>query len=127
MRADLSKTEKLRFLTDMGAEIPIVQCSSLRTGFDFQPSKGINVTGIANKLLKTEGRVTLRLFTRTHETTHAFHVMGDGFDCRYDGILGREDKRANISCCDSEIVMGDVMISFDPKINKAESQPYKLT
>jgi hypothetical protein len=130
MRVDLSRTEKLRFLIDTAAEFSTVKGASLRPGFDYQPSKGINVRGIANTFLKTEGTVTLRLLTPTHETTHAFHVMGDGFDRRYDGILGRdfwEDKRANISYCDRKIVMGDVIISFDPKTNEAESKPYKLT
>jgi hypothetical protein len=130
MRVDLGRTEKLRFLVDTGAKISIVKGASLRPGFHYQPSKGIDVRGIANTLLKTEGTVTPRLFTPTHETTHAFHVMGDGFDCRYDGILGRgfwEDKEANISYCDREIVMGDVIISFDPKTNEAEREPYKLT
>ena len=130
MRVDLSKTEKLRFLIDTGAEISIVKSTSLRPGFDHQPNNGINVKGIANTLLRTEGTVTLKLFTPTHETTHTFHVMGDNFDCRYDGILGRdfwEDKRANISYCDSEIVMGDVTIRFDPKTKKVGNKPYKLT
>ena len=82
MRVDLSKTEKLRFLIDTGAEISIVKSASLRPGFDHQPNNGINVKGIANTLLRTEGTVTLKLFTPTHETTHTFHVMGDNFDCR---------------------------------------------
>ena len=58
MRVDLSKTEKLRFLIDTGAEISIVKSASLRPGFDHQPNNGINVKGIANTLLRTEGTVT---------------------------------------------------------------------
>jgi hypothetical protein len=115
-------------LLDTGAEISIVKDASLRTGIDFRPYKGINVKWIANTVLKTEGTVTLQLLTQTHETTHTFHVMGDGFDCRYDGILCRdfwEDKKANISYCDREIVMGDVTVKFDPKTT-LETEPHKL-
>jgi hypothetical protein len=115
-------------LLDKGAEISIVKDASLRPGIDFRPNKGINVKGIANTVLKTEGTVTLKLLTQTHETTHTFHVMGDGFDCRYDGILGRdfwEDKKANITYCDRQIVMEDMTVKFDPKIT-LEREPHKL-
>ena len=70
----------------------------MRPGFDCEPTNGINVKGIANTLIKTEGTVKLKLFTPTHETTYTFHVTGDSFDCKYDGILGRdfwEYKRAH--------------------------------
>ena len=96
---DLGRTEKLRFLIDTGAEISIVRGNRLRPGFNYEPTKGINVKGISNSLLRTEGTVMLKLLTLTHETNHLFHVMGEGFDCRYDGILGQDfwkDKGATI-------------------------------
>jgi len=46
----------------------------LRPEFDYEPTKGINVRGISNALLKTEGTVTLKLLTPTHYTLHT-HFM----------------------------------------------------
>lgn len=86
----MSKAEKLKFLIDTGGDILIVKGASLKPGFDYELTKGVNVRGISKALLRTEGTVTLKLLTPTHETTHTFHVMGDGFDCQYDGILGRD-------------------------------------
>jgi hypothetical protein len=70
----------LKFLIDTGAEISIVKNASLKPGFNYKPTKGINVKGISSALLRTEGTITLKLLTPTHETTHTFHVMGDSFD-----------------------------------------------
>jgi hypothetical protein len=56
--------------------------------------------------MKTEGTVTLRLLTQTHETKHPFLIMGDNFECMYDGILGKdfwESKKAIINYCDRTI------------------------
>jgi len=39
----LSKAEKLKFLIDSGAEISIVRGASLKPGFDYEPTKGINL------------------------------------------------------------------------------------
>jgi hypothetical protein len=69
-RVHLSNSEKLKFLIDTGAEISIVKGASLRSEIDYEPTRGINVRGISNTLLKTEGTVVLKLFTTTHETTH---------------------------------------------------------
>jgi hypothetical protein len=82
--------EKLKFLIDTGAEISIVKSTSLKPGFKFEPTKGINVKGISNALLRTEGTAALKLLTPTHETTHTFHIMGNSFECNYGGILGQD-------------------------------------
>jgi hypothetical protein len=78
---DLSKTNKLKFLIDTGAEISIFKSTSLKPGFEYEPAKGINVKGISNALLRTEGTVTFTLLTPTQETKHTFHVMGSSFEC----------------------------------------------
>jgi hypothetical protein len=93
VRDDLSKTERLTFLIDTGAEKSIVKDSSLNPGSNYEPTKGINVRGISNTLLKTERTMILGIFTPTQETTHTFHIMGDGFDCQYDGILDKTSGR----------------------------------
>ena len=84
----------------------------------------VNVRGISSALLRTEGTVTLALFTPMHETTHTFHIMGDSFDCQYDGILGQDfwkNKRATINYCDCTTAMGLIMI------NRVVSETHKLT
>ena len=72
----------------------------------------------------------LKLFTDTHETTHEFHVVGNEFEIQYDGILGRdffEDKQSIISYCDRQITMGNVVVKFDPKLDKTDADTCKLT
>jgi hypothetical protein len=130
MGVDLSKTEKLKFLIDTGAEISIVKSASRRQVFDYEPTMEINVREISNALLKTDGTITFKLLTPTHENTHTFHVMGDSFDCQYNEILDRdiwENKRATINYCDRTIVMCEVMINFDDETKRVISETYKLT
>jgi hypothetical protein len=50
----------------------------------------ITVKGISNGVVKIKGTVSLRLFTDTHATANDFHVIGNGFQIQYDGILGRD-------------------------------------
>ena len=48
VRVPSSKTEKLQFLIDTGAEISIVKGKSLKTGTNYEPTKGINMKGMSN-------------------------------------------------------------------------------
>jgi hypothetical protein len=130
VRVHLSKAEKLKFLIDTREEISIVKGASLKPGFNYEPTKGINVRGISSSLLTTEGTVTLKLLTPTRETTHTFRIMGDSFDCLYDGILGQDfwkNKRATINYCDRTITMGEVIINFDDETNRVVNETQKLT
>ena len=127
---DLGRTEKWRFLIGTGAEISIVRGARLRPEINYEPTEGINVKGISNALLRTDGTVLLRLFTLTQETTQLFHVMGEGFDCRYDGILGQDfwmDKGATIDYCNHEITMGEVVMDFDDKSDETTELTQLLT
>ena len=76
LRVDLSKSEKLKFLMNTGAEISIVKGASLKPGFHYEPTKGINVREISNALLRTEETVTLKLFN-LHMRLHTVHIMGE--------------------------------------------------
>ena len=81
-------------------------------------------------IMKTEGTIILKLFTKTHETINTFHVVGEEFGIQYGGILGRnffEDKQSIINCWDQQMIMGDVVVKFDPKPNTANSESCKLT
>jgi len=120
----------LKFLIDTGAEISVVRSTSLRPGFSYESTKGINIKGICSSLLRTEGSTRLKLFTPTHETTHVFHVMGNDFGCKYDGILGQDfwkNNKATINYCDRTITMGKVTMSFDNEINEAKIKSHTLT
>jgi hypothetical protein len=50
---DLGTTAKLRFLVDTGAEISVVRGTKLKPGINYEPSKGINVKGISEVMLRT--------------------------------------------------------------------------
>ena len=82
--------KKLKFLIDTGAEISIIKGSSLNPGVNYQLHKGAYINGICNAVLKTESIVELKLLTDTHETVHAFHVLGEHSALEYDGILGKD-------------------------------------
>jgi hypothetical protein len=102
----------------------------LNPGFKYQYSDGINDKGISNSVLKTEGTTELKLPTTTHETTLTFHIMGSDFQFQCDGIIGRgfwEEKRDTISYCNREIIMGDIVIKFDPKNDDENKKSRKIT
>jgi len=130
VRIDLGKPEKLTFLMGTGAEISIVKSARLRPEINYEHTKGIDVKGISDVLLRTEGTVLLELFTLTHETTHQFHVIVDNFDFRYDGIFGQgfwKCKRATIDYCNRVITMGEVVLEFDDEPDETTDMNHILT
>ena len=65
--------KKLKLLKDTGAEISIIEGSSLKPGVKYQLHKNVDIKGICNAVLKTEGIVNLKLLTDAHETVNTFH------------------------------------------------------
>jgi hypothetical protein len=78
IRTDSSKRGKLKFLIDTGTEISVIKANSINLGINYDPTKEINIKGISESFLKTNGTTKLTLFT-THETTHVFHGGGSNF------------------------------------------------
>ena len=59
-----------------------------------------------------------------------FRVVGKEFGIQYDGILGRnffEVKQSIANYCDQQVIIGDLVVKFDSKPDKANSENCKLT
>ena len=123
--------KKLKFLIDTGDEISIIKGSSLNPRVNYQLHKGVDIKGICNAVLKTEGIINLKLLTDTHETVHAFHVLGEPFELQYDGILGKdflEERESVINYCSRQIIKnGEVFVNFDVKPCVNNTEPCRLT
>jgi hypothetical protein len=94
LSVDLGKENTLTFLLNTGADLSVVKRSSLQPGIKFLLKRGINLKGIFNTIMKTEGTIMLKLFTDTRKTTHTFHVVNE-FVIKYDGILDRDFLKIN--------------------------------
>ena len=128
---DSRDSRKLKFLVDTGAEISIIKGSSLSPGVEYQLCEGVDIKGISNTIMKTEGTIELKLFTDTHETTHTFHVLRENSELPYDAILGKdffETREGVINYCSRQIIMNDeVIVNFDPKPTANKTEPCRLT
>jgi hypothetical protein len=98
---------------------------------EYQLCEGVDIKGISNTIMKTEGTIDLKLFTDKHETTHTFHVLGGNSEFIYDAILGKdffEMKESVINYCSRQIIMNDeVVVKFDPKPSTNKTGPCRLT
>ena len=90
LNVDSRHTKKLKFLVDTGAEISIIKSSSLTPGFNYQLHEAVDIKGISNTLMRTEGIIDLKLLTDTYETVHTFHVLGEPSELHYDATLGKD-------------------------------------
>jgi hypothetical protein len=130
LRAEPSKTSKMKFLIDTGAEMS-VRNISLKPGYMniCEPDEGVKVKGMSSTVLETEGTINMRLTTENYETTHSFHIMGNSLELQCDGILGRnfwQARNTTISYCDREVIMGGVVIKLDPPHKDTEWKSNKL-
>jgi hypothetical protein len=127
---DSRDLRKLKFLVDTGAEISIIKSSSLTAGVEYQLCEGVDIKGISNTIMKTEGTIDLKLFTDT-QTTHTFYVLRENPELPYDAILGKdffESKESVINYCSRQIIMNDeVILNFDPKPTANKTEPCRLT
>jgi hypothetical protein len=80
LNVDTRDTKKLKFLIDTGAEISIIRSLSLTPGVNYQLHEGVDIKGIYNTVMRTEGIIDLKLLMDTHETVHTFHVLGEPFE-----------------------------------------------
>ena len=66
---DSTDSRKLKFLIDTGAEISVIKSSSLTPGVEYQLCEGVDIKGISNTIMKTEGTIELKLL-QTHTKLH---------------------------------------------------------
>jgi len=120
IKVDKGVKEKLKFFVDIRAQLILCKYSSIKEGSVYYPRKVLNVRGILSCRL---GEIEIGLSTEDHQTTHIFHIVGDGIRIPYDAILGEDfliSKRAKIDYMKREIVMGNVKLKFDDKILSEE-------
>jgi hypothetical protein len=55
LRVDLGKENKLTFLLDTGADLSVIERSSLQRGIKYSLKGRINIKGISNKIMKQKG------------------------------------------------------------------------
>jgi hypothetical protein len=64
----------------------------------YNHNRALNVRGKSNG---TQEELQATLIIENHENEQSFHVVGDGLNIPYDGLLGRDffqSKRASIDC-----------------------------
>ena len=90
LKINTRDAKKVKFLIDSGAEISIIKGSSLNVGASYQSRKSVEIKGLCNAVLKTDGIAELKLLTEEHETVHKFHVLCEPSALQCDGILGKD-------------------------------------
>ena len=90
LNVDSRDTKELKFLVDTGVEISIIKSSSLTPGVNYQLHEGVDIKGISNTVVRTDGIIDLKLLTDMHETVHTFHVLGEPSELQYNAILGKD-------------------------------------
>ena len=73
----MGKENKLTFLLDTGADLSVFKRSSLQSRVRYALKGGIGIKGISDTIIKTEGTITLKLFTDARETTHTHFMLSE--------------------------------------------------
>jgi hypothetical protein len=123
LKVDEGGRGTLKFVVHTGAQVSLCKYGSIQEGSVYDPKRVINVRGISSGTERTLGEIEMRLRTGNNETTHVFHVVGNGIRIPYDGILGQDftSKKAQIDFQGREI-MGDVKLKFDDKVRSGEQE-----
>ena len=90
MKINTRDAKKVKFLIDTGAEISIIKSFSLNVRASYQSRKSVEIKGMCNAVLKTDGIVELKLLTDEHETVPNFHVLSEPSTLQCDGSLGKD-------------------------------------
>jgi hypothetical protein len=115
---------------DAGADLSIVKRSSLQPEIKYSFKKYEHKRNFQHNHENKRDHKTESIHRLTCNYTHTFHVVGKEFGIQYDGILGPnllEDKQSTINYCDQQVIMGHVIVKFDPKPDEDNSENCKLT
>jgi hypothetical protein len=88
-----SKTGKIRFLLDTGADISLVKSSMLARGTEFDPNQKVKIKSVNGSIVKTHGTLVLHIFGEGVVSPFKVHLVNKQVDLVYDGILGSDFLR----------------------------------
>jgi hypothetical protein len=80
---------RFKLLIDTGADVSLLKYNSIKDGTAYNHVKTLNVRGISSGTERTLGELQVKLIVANYETEHTFHVVGDGVNTPYDGLIGR--------------------------------------
>jgi hypothetical protein len=83
-----SKTGKIRFLLDTGADISLVKSSMLASGTEFDPDQKVKIKSVNGSIIETHGTLVLHILGGGVVNPFKFHLVNKQVDLVYDGILG---------------------------------------
>jgi hypothetical protein len=97
--ADISKTGKLDFLIDTGADISLIKSTKLLGEAVFDPNHKVRVRGVDGSIAQTHGVIEVGIQEGNFRVRFPFHLVNKQVDLVCDGILGRDflqSTKANI-------------------------------
>jgi hypothetical protein len=93
MDVDVSKTGKLIFLLDTGADISLIKCTTLVGTTEYDPNQRIKVKCEDGAVVETHGIVEACVGDGKLKIPFNVHLVSTQVDLAYDGILGRDFLR----------------------------------
>jgi hypothetical protein len=98
-----SKTGKIRFLLDAGADISPVKSSVLARGTEIDPNRKVKIESVNGSIVETHGTLVLHILGEGVVSPFKFYLVNKEVDLAYDGILGRDFFRhTNATICYEE-------------------------
>jgi predicted aspartyl protease len=81
-----SKSRRLKFLLDTGADICLIKSTELLGTTEFNPKQRVKVKSVDGSIVETHGVVKIC----AHEGNQIFHLVNNQVELVCDGIVGRD-------------------------------------
>jgi hypothetical protein len=88
METDVATVGRFKLLIDTGTDVSLLKYNRIKEGTVYDPVSTLNVKGISSETERTLGELQVKLIVGNYETEHTFHVVGDGVNIPYDGLIG---------------------------------------